>query len=285
MRKIYTEHSISYLKLHDSINFLCEISLKERGASMASNALLLNNLEPLKREPISVTILNIIVDNILSGNLKPGDKLPTEIELAEQLGIGRNSVREAIKMLSALGVIEIKRGQGTFIVETMPSSALNQLLLSLAFHQGTSKELIELRLLLEMGAAILAIDNASDEDIARLEEANNRLREAQESMLSDRKLLRDLDLNVHFTLLEITKNAYIEKIGKAIYRLFYASIENTVKEDENKAYRNHQLYIDAIKKRDKKLAINAINQAFSFWIDYVKKYKMEDNKDENSQSR
>lgn len=237
---------------------------------MVSN-LLLSKVESLKREPISVEVLNIIIDNILSGNLKPGDKLPTEIELAEQLGIGRNSVREAIKMLSSLGVVEIKRGMGTYIVESVPSSSLNQLLLSLAFHQGTSRELIELRLLLEIGAAVLAIDNADDADITKLEEANMRLKEAQEKEDGDERILRDLDLKVHFTLLEITKNAYIEKIGKTIYRLFFASIENTVKEDKYKAYRNHQLYIDAIKKRDKMLAVNAINQAFSFWIEYMKR--------------
>lgn len=238
---------------------------------MIDSSLSLNNIKSLKREPISVTILNIIIDNILSGKLKIGDKLPTEIELSEQLGISRNSVREAIKMLSSLGVVKIRRGMGTFIVETISSSSLNQLLLSLAFHQGTSKELIELRLLMEMGATILAIDNADDKDVAKLEQMNLRLKEAQESEIKDKQILRDLDLDVHFTLLEITKNAYMEKIGKTVYRLFYASIENTVKEDENKAYKNHQLYIDAIKKRDKKLAVRSINQAFSFWINYMGK--------------
>jgi len=236
-----------------------------------ANNLQLGNIEPLKREPVSMSVLNIITDNIISGNLKPGDKLPTEIELAEQLGICRNSVREAIKMLSSLGVVEIKRGMGTFIVESMPVSSLNQLVLSLAFHQGTSKELVELRLLLEIGAAILAIENATEEDIAKLEQANTRLMEAQENQQENKDVLADLDMEVHFTLLQITKNAYVEKIGKAIYKLFYASIKNTVIEDEHKAYRNHQLYIDAIKKRDKIGVVEAIKEAFSYWIDYMKK--------------
>jgi GntR family transcriptional repressor for pyruvate dehydrogenase complex len=79
-----------------------------------------DSLKPLKREPISVTILNMITDNIISGTLKPGDKLPTEIELAESLGVGRNSVREAIKMVSSFGAIEVKMGSGTFIANSMP---------------------------------------------------------------------------------------------------------------------------------------------------------------------
>ena len=63
-----------------------------------------DSLKSIKRKPISAEILNMITDNILAGNLKPGDKLPTEFALAESLGVGRNSVREAIKMLHSLGL-------------------------------------------------------------------------------------------------------------------------------------------------------------------------------------
>lgn len=100
-------------------------------------------LKLIKREPISATILNMITDESLSGNLKPGDKLPTENELAENLGVGRNSVREARKMLSSFGVIEVRMGAGTYIAETIHGSIFEPLMLSLAFEQGTSKELVE----------------------------------------------------------------------------------------------------------------------------------------------
>ena len=104
-----------------------------------------DSLKPLKRKPISAEILNMITDNILAGNLKPGDKLPTEFELAESLGVGRNSVREAIKILHTLGVVEVKMGAGTFITRSMNGSILEPLILSLAFEQGTSRELVDLR--------------------------------------------------------------------------------------------------------------------------------------------
>ncbi len=226
-------------------------------------------LKPIKREPISVTILNMITDEILSGNLKPGDKLPTENELAESLGVGRNSVREAIKMLSSFGVIEVKMGAGTYIAESMNGSILQPLMLSLAFEQGTSKELVELRLMIEIGAAELAIDEASDEEIARLEAANERLKKAADNEVNDPQYLRDVDLNVHYTLFQITKNRFVNKIGRAIYRLFFASIEKTVEIDPYRAYRNHKLYIDAIKKRDKGSVGAKIRQALAEWMDYV----------------
>lgn len=230
-----------------------------------------DSLKPLKREPISVTILNMITDNILSGALKPGDKLPTEIELAESLGVGRNSVREAIKMVSSFGAIEVKMGSGTFIANSMPSSILDPLMLSLAYEQGTSKELVDLRLMIEIGAAKLAIDAASDEEIARLETANDKLKEAADKKIDDPQYLRDVDLNIHYTLFEITKNRFVSKIGRSIYRLFFASIEKTVEMDPYRAYCNHKLYIDAIKKRDKESVGKKIREALAEWVDYVNK--------------
>jgi len=95
----------------------------------------------------------MIINYLLSKKLKPGDKLPTESEFSQQLGVGRNSLREAIKMLSSFGIIEIKRGLGTFIAKSMSSSVMNPLILGLVFEQGTSIELFELRLLIETGAA------------------------------------------------------------------------------------------------------------------------------------
>jgi DNA-binding FadR family transcriptional regulator len=230
-----------------------------------------SSLKSIKREPISVTILNMITDDILSGSLKPGDKLPTEIELAENLGVSRNSVREAIKMLSSFGVIKVKMGAGTFIAESMPGAILDPLMLSLAFEQGTSKELVDLRFMIEIGAAEMAIDAASDEEIARLAAANEKLKEAADKNIEDPQYLRDVDLNVHYTLFEITGNRFVAKIGKAIYRLFFASIERTVEIDPHRAYRNHKLYIDAIIKKDKDTVGRKIREALAEWMDYVSK--------------
>ena len=72
-------------------------------------------LQSLKKESILQTVINRLTDAIKNGELKPGDKMPPEIELAESLGVARSSVREAIKILSYLGVLESRRAEGTFI--------------------------------------------------------------------------------------------------------------------------------------------------------------------------
>jgi GntR family transcriptional repressor for pyruvate dehydrogenase complex len=230
-----------------------------------------DSLKSIKRKPISAEIMSMITDNILTGNLKPGDKLPTELELAESLGVGRNSVREAMKMLHSIGLIEVKMGAGTFITQSFNGSILEPLILSLAFEQGTSRELVDLRLMIEIGAAKLAIQAASDEEIERLEAANEKLKDAAEEKNDNSDYLRETDLKIHYTLFEITQNRYLAKIGKAIYRLFIASIEKTVELDPYRAYLNHKLYIDAIKARDKEAVGKRIREALAEWVDYVNK--------------
>jgi GntR family transcriptional repressor for pyruvate dehydrogenase complex len=226
---------------------------------------LFESLEPLTREPVSSSIMNMLVNYLLSKRLKPGDKLPTEAEFSQQLGVGRNSVREAIKMLSSFGIIEIKRGLGTYISKSMSPAVMNPLILSLVFEQGTSFELFELRLLIETGATELVIQKADAEDIQRLEEANRSLREAVERNRKDSRKRLDLDINFHHILMEITKNPLLAKIGKAIYTLFFASISKTVELDPTSGYRNHQLVIEAIRKRDEQLARKVTRESLSFW--------------------
>jgi GntR family transcriptional repressor for pyruvate dehydrogenase complex len=205
-----------------------------------------------------------IVQYLLSGDLKPGDKLPTEYEFAQQLGVGRNSIREAIKMLSSIGVIEIKRGSGTFIAESMSSSMLNPLILSLVFEQGASDELLELRFLLDTGVAELVIEKVSDQDVARLEDANQQFHEeALRDHHDNPHALRDFDLNFHRLFYDLAGNSLLNKIAQAIYTLFFASIEETVEADPVTAYKNHQMIIEAMKQRDVGLLRRRMRESLS----------------------
>jgi GntR family transcriptional repressor for pyruvate dehydrogenase complex len=221
--------------------------------------------------------MEMITNYLLAGELRPGDQLPTETEFARRLGVGRNSVREAIKMLSSIGVVEIHRGSGTFIAKSMSSAILSPLILSLAFEQGTSRELIEMRILLDTWAAELALDRLNEQKIERLEQANQRLREAEEAMekagSADYHQLRDLDLGFHRVLLEVSENRLLAKIGQAIYTLFFASMEKAMRQDPLQAYENHRLVIDALKKRDAELVRQGVRASLSRWIEEVKASK------------
>lgn len=223
-------------------------------------------LEPLNRQPVASTITNLLTRSLLSKQLKPGDKLPTESELAQTLRVGRNSVREAIKMLSSLGVIEIRRGVGTFIPTSLTASVLHPLVMSLVYRLGTSMELWELRVLVDAGVVELAIQKASSEDLLALEQANERIRRALDADPLDTGLVRDLDLAFHRCLVHATHNPLVAELGEAIYSLFFASIERSIAGDPASAYQNHQLIIDAIKNKRSDEARHLVTRSLSHWI-------------------
>jgi GntR family transcriptional repressor for pyruvate dehydrogenase complex len=227
------------------------------------------SLPNIGRGPISHTIVDLSTNYLLSGVLKPGDKLPTEFELAEKLGVGRNSVREAVKMLSSIGVVEIRKGAGTFIASTMKSSILNPLILSLVFEQGTSKELIELRLLLEIGSAELALPRVTETDLQTLEKMNNDLKQEADREERDFRRLLELDLAFHTELWKLAGNKLLFKLVDAVYALFLASIEKTVGGDPHLAYTNHEMVIDAFKKGDIELIRRNIRESMKYWMDTV----------------
>lgn len=109
---------------------------------------------------------------IHQGELRPGDRLPPERDLAKQLGISRPTLRSGIRTLSAVGVLKSKQGAGTFVVEASVSPALdsNPLRLLASLHGFSSAEMFEARLLLEMAIAGLAAERATSDHLASLAE-------------------------------------------------------------------------------------------------------------------
>lgn len=124
---------------------------------------------PLPKGNISNIIVQRITDSLISGELKPGDKLPTEIEFSEQLGVGRNAVREAIKVLEAFGVVEIRRSEGTFIVDSINQNLLNPTIYGLIMADKGMDDLLEFKITFLNAVLFLAVPKATNEDIEVLQ--------------------------------------------------------------------------------------------------------------------
>ncbi|MCA9833623.1 MAG: FadR family transcriptional regulator [Thermomicrobiales bacterium] len=110
-----------------------------------------------------------IKDMILSGDLQPGQRLPPEKELSERLGLSRNSLREAVKALEVIKVLDVRRGDGTYVTSLEPELLLDALSFVVDLHQDHSIiEIFEVRRVLEPYAAWCAATTISNNDIARL---------------------------------------------------------------------------------------------------------------------
>jgi GntR family transcriptional regulator, transcriptional repressor for pyruvate dehydrogenase complex len=122
----------------------------------------------LPRRPMTEVIAEMITERIRSGALQPGDKLPAEPELARQLQVGRGTVREAIRTLHTLGVLQVVRGRGTFVAEPMRQPYSEQFVgLSSVSGPGLA-QILELRIALETAAVSLACVRATEDDLAEI---------------------------------------------------------------------------------------------------------------------
>ena len=105
-------------------------------------------------------VLDGIISQIISGTLRPGDKLPTEMELCKQFGAGRNSVREAVKKLQAYGILYIKRAEGTFVSESYNQKMLDPMLYSIILQKNSWQEFVELRSVIDIGTLNVIIQRS-----------------------------------------------------------------------------------------------------------------------------
>jgi len=186
----------------------------------------------------------------MRGELTPGQKLPSEPQLARQLGVGRSAVREALKVLQAIGVVESRRGSGTYIVKEPSGRLLNPLSFAIILGTTVSSELIELRVMIEIGYCELAASQATEVDWERIEAAAAAIEEA--APYEDPQTLAHLDLAFHYAILEATHNPLVQKIGRTVEELFFTSISDNFQHAANiePAIEAHRQIVAALRSGD-----------------------------------
>lgn len=162
---------------------------------------------PRDRRSLPDMIAETLLSAINEGRLTPGEQLPIEIELAKQLGVGRTSLREAIQKLKAFGVLEVRKGVGTFIVEGNRMEPVHSFVKWCAENEFEVTELFEARMSLEIAAAGLAAERATSDDIARLHAASQAHRSAAEI-----DALIDTDERFHDALVLAAHNSLINQL-------------------------------------------------------------------------
>ena len=163
-------------------------------------------------EQVADGIMNLIQET----PYKAGDKLPTEKELCESTGAGRNTVREALKILASRNVLEIRQGAGTFVSEKqgIPDDPLGFSMVS--DHVKLTKDLLQVRIMLEPQIAALAAQCAKEHEIKELEE----ILEEMEAAMKKREDYSELDTKFHTKIAQCTHNIVMENllpvIGKGV---------------------------------------------------------------------
>ena len=191
---------------------------------MAEQASYLKNL---KSESVVQKVINCLTDGMVSGELKPGDKLPTEPELAATLGVARTSVREATKILTYLGVLESRRSEGTFVANGFQESMIDPMVYGIILNKGEDFDsLMELRELTEVGILRLAIKKRSEEGLETIREKLDAFSDAVEQENLTAAFQADNDF--HDAVSSLFQNDLVDKINRVVRVLTYAVRQKTV---------------------------------------------------------
>ena len=167
-------------------------------------------------------LLDAFNQELLSGSLRPGDQIPTEVELSEQFGVARNTVREAIKILVAMGVLEIRRPVGTFVCSGFTEPMISPLLYGVILGRGDSyDELMDLREIMEIGTMLTVARNATDEEILTLSEPLEALRIACLAENPDVETVFEKDDAFHEAIMALSHNRMVERISDIVRNMTY----------------------------------------------------------------
>lgn len=169
-----------------------------------------------------------IEQRLLEGRLKPGDRLPSERDLAVQLGVSRASLREAIQKLATRGLLESRQGGGTFVTDRLDSSFGNAWEEILRDHPGVHEDMLEFRHMLEARAAQCAAVRATAADRERVRQCLALLEESFGGGDLDRQV--DTDLAFHQAIAEASHNVIVGHLTASLLRLMRDNLRRNLSE-------------------------------------------------------
>lgn len=205
---------------------------------------------------VSDRIAQQILRFISAEEVKPGDRLPSERDLAVLLGVSRPSVREAVKALEAQGRLRVRHGQGVFVAS---QTAENDLRAALARQDLTPGELYLMREVLEVPAAGWAATNGDDDRVAAMAAALDDLNLAAAATPPDAEAVQELDAAFHMRIVEATGNRFLGQTLGVLQGLLASGVQSNslIPGRLARARAEHERILDAVRRGDSVAARNA----------------------------
>ncbi len=216
----------------------------------------MSSYDPIRKsgvaEEISARLLTMIKDK----QLLPGEKLPPERELAAMLQVSRPSLREALRALAIMNIIEIRQGDGTYVTSLEPDLLVQHLDFVVTLDDATILQLFEARKIVEVGVAALAARHITPEHASELE----TILEKSKDSLNDPQAFLEVDLELHERITEAAGNPFIKRFLTSLSRLGLASRSRTVEIPgvRELTVQDHHAIVKAINDGDEEAAADAM---------------------------
>lgn len=187
----------------------------------------------------------------------PGTKLPNENDLSETLGVSRTTLREAISFLVAQGVLEIRRGKGTFVSEKLPDSAVDLTALARMHSRVRAKDLFEMRLIFEPATVALACQRAGDDELEQI----RRKAERMERVAAEDGDWPSADQDFHLSIIRASHNEYMRRL----YPIINGAVSEIMQVSQNRkhmqeiALSDNRMILEFLLQRDEAGARHAMS--------------------------
>lgn len=220
-----------------------------------------------ENEKVYFLVIEYIKSLAQNGEISFGSKIPSERELMATLGLSRNSIREALRSLENIGIIESRHGQGNFLVNNM-GKGLNSVFSMLLFTQQSNYvEISQLRRFIEIGAYLLAVKHIREEDLRRLAYILDSL---DTCAIEERARI---DKQFHDEIIKISGNNLLEILNEALAELFESVINEmslrVEREDWEKIHEYHRKVYDNLDRRNVQDGIKAIREHYNVIDKYL----------------
>jgi GntR family transcriptional repressor for pyruvate dehydrogenase complex len=227
---------------------------------------------PIKNTKVYEQVIYQIKDMIDKGTLKKGDKLPSERDLVEQLKISRTSIREALRALEVIGLIECKQGEGNYIKTSFQDNLFEPLSIMFMLEGSNPEYIWELRKIMEVEVSGLAAKRITNEQLEELKEITEKLINCE-----DEDINTEIDKEFHYKIAEYSGNVLIFNILRTVSTLVDHFIKDARKlilveqENKEKLYSQHKEIYLALEKHSSVAARKAMREH----LDFVNRYNSE----------
>lgn len=209
----------------------------------------------MKRVSLIDSIVEEIKERITRGELKDGDSLGSQDELARQMDVSRPTLREGLKRLELMGLIETKHGRGTFVKTINPHDFMNSLASFLVIDQESALELLEARLYIEGAVAALSAENASQQDIDGIKQSLDDMK--VDAQKADVESFIAHDVQFHLQMAESSKNRILIKTVNILRDLLHQLVHKVfeIQSDHlskalNQTIEFHEQILEAVQQHD-----------------------------------
>ncbi len=217
----------------------------------------MDTIQPIKRVNVSDQVFEQLKNQLLSGNWQPKEKIPSENELSEKFQVSRVTIRQALQRLTALGLLETRFGEGSFVKKAEVGNFMNILVPQAYLSKNSTLEVLEFRQVVETESAGLAAERATKEDVGVLE----GILAEMETLKEDSHTFAKADLDFHIAVSRITRNSLIINTHSILNDILSVSMQDIVEQlgSEIGLY-YHKKIIDAIAANDPEAATSIMRE-------------------------